>query len=460
MHNWLEGVLEHQLRILWGIGRHTQQAKALAELDADDGDLWTDDDISEAGAQDDAQDSDDDDEEEEDDEEDDTPKGTPAPNFDDPMDGSGSTPVPESLASDESDSDDENNDEEFEDVAVRGSWKFTPERLEKIRSCIREVSLPTWVHRPPGNLGEKTHGKLKAEEFLTLFSVIFPLVLPEMQLDDDPIRHEAMFKSFCHLVAATNIVSSFKNSNSAADAFTNHYAYYFESIKTLFPDVNTKPNHHYAWHDADILKNWGPLASQNKFMGERINGMLQKIKTNDHFYDMDYTMLRQMARLGRLFAQQHDLEENKHDTRAPELRELDNILEPEDPVKAVKPKTMDEAELTEFLANKKHEISSHVYNLILNYLASVGEHIQFYKPGTEATQNSTATGHRPLSVPTYSESTELMSALVYAKPDPVPVVIEPKHIVTHVTTWERSAQIHKTPEPVLAICWALNRGRR
>ncbi|KAJ7271790.1 hypothetical protein C8J57DRAFT_1027126, partial [Mycena rebaudengoi] len=107
--------------------------------------------------------------------------------------------------------------------------------------------------------------------------------------------------------------------------------------------------------------------------------------------------------------------------------------------------------------------------------------IQFYKPSTEATQNSTATGvidtilkipldgslrtfiimhqHRPLSVPTYSESTELMSALVYAKPDPVPVVIEPKHIVTHVTTWERSAQIHKTPEPVLAICWALNRGQ-
>ncbi|KAJ7271789.1 hypothetical protein C8J57DRAFT_1507699 [Mycena rebaudengoi] len=102
MHNWLEGILEHQLRVLWGIGRHTQQAKALAELDADDEDLWTDDDISEAGAQEDAQDvqdeeqnfdpnefekwreqyvranqsDDDDDEEEEDKEEDDTPKGT------------------------------------------------------------------------------------------------------------------------------------------------------------------------------------------------------------------------------------------------------------------------------------------------------------------------------------------------------------------------------------------------
>jgi hypothetical protein len=51
MHNWLEGVLEHQLRVLWGIGRDNQRAKSLAELDQDDEDLWTDDDISSARGQ-------------------------------------------------------------------------------------------------------------------------------------------------------------------------------------------------------------------------------------------------------------------------------------------------------------------------------------------------------------------------------------------------------------------------
>lgn len=35
MHNWLEGVLEHQLRVLWGIGRHDRRTKKLAELDTD-----------------------------------------------------------------------------------------------------------------------------------------------------------------------------------------------------------------------------------------------------------------------------------------------------------------------------------------------------------------------------------------------------------------------------------------
>jgi hypothetical protein len=155
MHNWLEGILEHQLRVLWGIGRDTQRTKALAELDKDNEDLWTDDDISEAGGEADAQEVLDDEQnfdpdhfakwredylratysdyEEQDDSN--TPTGTPAPDGDDPMDGSTSeaTPVPESIPPDDTDNDGEGADEEFEDVAVRGSWKFTKERVEKRR---------------------------------------------------------------------------------------------------------------------------------------------------------------------------------------------------------------------------------------------------------------------------------------------------------------------------------------
>ncbi|KAJ7214808.1 hypothetical protein GGX14DRAFT_609450 [Mycena pura] len=294
MHNWLQGVLEHHLRVLWGIGRDARRTKNLAELDADDDDLWTDDDISDAGGEADAQEilhdaenfnpdafdkwreeymaatqseEEEEEEEEEDDDDDDiTPTGTPAPDIDDPMDGSMSdaTPVPESNYPDDTDEDDEDND--FADIGVRGSWKFTKERLEHIRRCVQEVSLPTHMTRLPGNLA------------------ILPLVLPEMQLDDDPARHEAMLHNFCRVVGCTNIVSSFKTSNSAADLFMDHYTDYFASIQTLFPDVNVLPTHHYAMHIPDILKYWGPLASQNEFMGERVNGILQKIKTNDHFY--------------------------------------------------------------------------------------------------------------------------------------------------------------------------------
>jgi hypothetical protein len=305
MHNWLQGVLEHQLRVLWGIGRDARRTKDLAQFDADDEDLWTDSEISDSGGQEDAEDVRRDEENfdpeqwaewreqylrntgsEEDNDDDSTPRATPAPGSDDPMDGSTSaaTPVPESNPPDEDDHDHDgdNNDDEFTDIAVRGSWKFSKDSLEKIRRCIREVSLPTHVARLPGNLGEAKHGKLKAAQFLTLFSAILPLVIPEIEFDKDPERHEAMLQSFCDLVAATNIVASFKTSNAAADLFMDKYSDYFTSIQTLFPDVNTLPTHHNSMHIPQILKNWGPLASQIEFMGEHVNHTLQKIPTNDH----------------------------------------------------------------------------------------------------------------------------------------------------------------------------------
>jgi hypothetical protein len=33
-------------------------------------------------------------------------------------------------------------------------------------------------------------------------------------------------------------------------------------------------------HNGSLLKFWGPFAALSEFAGERMNGMLQKIKTN------------------------------------------------------------------------------------------------------------------------------------------------------------------------------------
>ncbi|KAJ6503589.1 hypothetical protein C8R45DRAFT_1070244 [Mycena sanguinolenta] len=436
MHNWLLGVLEHQLRVLWGVGRDAQRTKNLAELDADDEDLWTEDEISEAGGDAEAKDVQDDEanfdpdtfakwretylqatqsEQEEDDDET-TPTGTPALDIDDVMDGSTSdaTPVPESNPPEATDNDNEvNSDDEFADIAVQGSWKFSKERLENIRRCIKEVSLPTHVTRLPANLGEPNHGKLKAAQYLTLFSVILPLVLPEMELDDDPKQHEAMLQSY---------------------------------------------------------------SSQNEFMGEHVNGILQKIKTNDHFWDMDYTRLRHFARLGRLLAKKHD-----KDLQGGALQGLDNILDPVDPKTLRTSTELDAQQLTKFMAKKSRDISMPLYTLILEYLASVGEHkLSFY-----GTRNAAGTitlpspdhrsmilpprgkrtfvvvhRHRPVPIQFYTDHPELKAAIVDLEPEADGIVIEPHHVITHLSTWKRPADIYHTNKPVLAVCWALNRGRR
>jgi hypothetical protein len=86
--------------------------------------------------------------------------------------------------------------------------------------------------------------------------------------------------------------------------------------------------------------------------------------------DMDYTMLRQMSRLGRLLARKHD-KDSKNEPEA--IHALDSILNPEKD-KFEKHKGLSEAKLAKFLAQKKREMPLPMYNLILAYLASIGEH--------------------------------------------------------------------------------------
>jgi hypothetical protein len=195
------------------------------------------------------------------------------------------TPVPSSIDLDrEEDWEDMDVDDatEYGDTAVYGEFKLSADALNKIRACIKEVSLPTWVARLPENLGEKKHGKLKAEQYLTLFSVILPLVIPEMSLAEDISTSQKMLEGFADLVACTNIISSFSTSDAEAEAFMEHYIAYRKHVQQVFPDCSEPPNYHYAMHDEAILKYWGPVAGLSEFWGERMNGMLQRIKTNRH----------------------------------------------------------------------------------------------------------------------------------------------------------------------------------
>lgn len=294
MHNWLEGILQHHLRTLWGIGRDKKELEQAQDVEKDE--LFTDIDILESGSElddiyyeawehrhTDTMDIDQD-----------MPLPPPssasptASSIDLSDHSSADTETPykrnrNPYAYDyhevQEDSDDE-NDSDYISMANK-SFSFTSSQLDSIQSCIYGISLPTWVQRPPINLGEPGHGKLKAREYLTLFTTIFPLIVPEFwyTVDAESINQQH-FHCFYHLVAATNIISSFQTSNSQADEYTQHYIQYRSAIQKLFPDHGSKPNHHYAMHNANLLKYWGPLASFSEFPGERMNGMLQKINTN------------------------------------------------------------------------------------------------------------------------------------------------------------------------------------
>lgn len=299
MHNWLEGILQDHLRILWGIGRDEAHQKTAQNVEAElredsERENWLKSDVSDSaseleglrreafeyesqksGSSTDLRSQ----------TEDSHP--TPPPNSPPPgttedisVDASSEStarPPRHWQSVDENDSgDDEGYVEIPEDV-----FKLHPDFHRRMKLCIRDITLPTWVGRPPANLGEASHGKLRAYDYLVLFSFIFPLIMPEFwyfpEASDLDKLHMA---NFHQLVVTTNIICSYQTTNEDADEFTDLYVKYRRGIQTLFPYWPSKPNHHYAMHYAEFLKFYGPLPPLSEFPGERLIGILQKINTN------------------------------------------------------------------------------------------------------------------------------------------------------------------------------------
>ena len=144
MHNFLEGILQHQLRSLWGIGRDEDENQKLKEMDHDE--QWTDADLSESA-----------------DELDELRRE--ADEYEQRILNEQNTPPPMSASSSSSSGmaspimvtptetnispylyprgdDDDGNDLDYLPVDPL-SFAFTESELQEIRYCIQNITLPT-----------------------------------------------------------------------------------------------------------------------------------------------------------------------------------------------------------------------------------------------------------------------------------------------------------------------------
>ncbi|KNZ76327.1 hypothetical protein J132_10606 [Termitomyces sp. J132] len=110
-------------------------------------------------------------------------------------------------------------------VDLQAISHLTSHELEKIHLCIAKVHLPTWAQHPPTNIGEASHGNLKAHELLVLFSIIFPIIIPTLWWSSTH-KQQALLQNFCDLVAATNIIAAYSVMTAEADKYTEYYARY------------------------------------------------------------------------------------------------------------------------------------------------------------------------------------------------------------------------------------------
>ncbi|KAJ6452864.1 hypothetical protein C8R47DRAFT_1204264 [Mycena vitilis] len=508
MHNWLEGILMRHLRVYWGIGRPKKVEKDVQNL----GDL---DDMEEhlSGSEMSASDSELEDLQQE---------QAHSDKMDEGSDRS-TTPTQETFMGFGADQheDEDDDDDDYLDFDVPGMFNFSSTELGAIRSCIKRIALPTWVARPPTNLGEAKHGKLKAYEYLILFTVIFPLIIPELWWNKGNVEM-ALLQNFHNLIGCTKIVSSFSTTNVDAERFTGLFVKYREILPRLFPvNFHSVANQHLAMHYEKLLKFWGPMPALSEFFGERINGVLQQVKTNGQEDDMPLTMLRQLARRCRLEAKIHD----EQSAEGP-AGDLARILQPVTAASTKATQPLSELEVAKILSVAE-DLDQDDYQLLLHYQNSQGQlwrdcyqlphpdgslvlppcalkpnefkigdqtfsrsrstrgssAIQFKDPQSDEVltgfideiweipleshiQTFIMVEKHKLLSPAVLETTPFPSfpnfqtTAVHAARSNNYCIIEPRHILTHLTVFKRPKGTFGIRHKILVICWALNRGRR
>ena len=267
MHNWIEGILQHHARVKWGIG---DAVKAPKDHDLDHGQTSTSyitsaaefnididiDMLNEELA----------DLEAESQAHSDTPSHSKHQHSEssmEPIDEDEYNTLQSGDDLDEDfqpDSDSDNEDEETSERDTVLSSVFSREALSKIHECIDNAIIPTWITRPPRNLGDKSHRKLTADQWYTLFTIFLPMVLPELWTASGKHQDLDLLNNFHDLVMCTNILGSYTISDAAAGDYLCYYIRYRHTSKILFPKATTRPNHHYAMHNAELMKFWRPLS--------------------------------------------------------------------------------------------------------------------------------------------------------------------------------------------------------
>lgn len=165
--------------------------------------------------------------------------------------------------------------------------------MSELRSDIEHMITPSWLTSVPTNLGEPSHGKLKADQWRILGTTYLPVSLTRLwsrlEPDDERSVHcKKLLSVTLSLISAVIIASSRTTSQENADLYLHHMQTYLAGLRELFPLYKFLPNHHMALHLPEYLRLYGPVHSWWTFPFERLIGMLQRIPNNfqdSRFYE-------------------------------------------------------------------------------------------------------------------------------------------------------------------------------
>lgn len=178
--------------------------------------------------------------------------------------------------------------------------------------------MPTGYRKAPREMGSKGNGKLTADQWKVTSTIHMVITLPKVWISmPEGSRFRLLLENFMHLVAASQLAGARVIKKQATQRCLEHMASYLEGMKVLFRSERMVPNHHLAMHiPLDFLEKLGPFPAWSANIFERLNGMLQQIKTN-HILGMSHSvgMLTTNARL--MLAQEASKRPSSPDTLKP-----------------------------------------------------------------------------------------------------------------------------------------------
>jgi hypothetical protein len=146
--------------------------------------------------------------------------------------------------------------------------------LEEVQTDIAKIMVPSWFTKIQPSFGDLSNGKLKADEWRSLFTVYLPMTL--MRLWADSKDHRLHLKTLLLLSIIVNITCSTTISNELVECYDNAIRLYLQLLTACNED-SLVPNHHFALHLSKFMKLFGPCRGQWAFPFERLIGKLQRI---------------------------------------------------------------------------------------------------------------------------------------------------------------------------------------
>ncbi|KAF8231255.1 hypothetical protein L208DRAFT_1277973, partial [Tricholoma matsutake] len=180
--------------------------------------------------------------------------------------------------------------------------------LAEICCDMANMRLPGWVTRSPSHPGESWWGKFHADQWRVFCTINLPVKLIHLwgakQKDS---REYRMLSNFMDLIAAVKLATMQKMTEAQISQYESHMHSYLMTLLELYPGTDISPYQHLALHFGDQLCCFGPTHAWRFFPFEWYNYLLQKVKTNSIWGEMEKTMFKHFCmgqNLHRLFSQQ------------------------------------------------------------------------------------------------------------------------------------------------------------